>query len=180
MFVGTPEPDPMQANPLQANPLQAMALAPPEALIRLPAAPAEGQSDVSPSPRSLKTGRIKAPACRENAMENLGADCTPAKAPKPAPAVNERPAIAAIAIGRRDEPALLPSQPATAAPTPDNSAVTSEPADASPVQPIAKPPPRPPVAKKRGRAATKCNCRREINTVSRAGPIITMVDRSEW
>jgi hypothetical protein len=174
MFVGTPEPDPLQSGPLQANPLQAMALAPPEALIRLPAASAEGQSDVLPSPRSLKTSRIKPPACREDAMENLGADCTPVKAAKPALAVNERPAIAAIAIGRRDEPALLPLQPATVALPRDKSTVTSEPAAASPVQPLAKPspPPRPPapVAKKTRQHSNQVHQarRRENNTVSRS------------
>ena len=160
MFVETPEP---AATP--ANPMQAMALAPAEAL--LPAAPAEDQSGVSPSPRkSGKAARIKPPPCRENAMENPGADCTPAKAPKPAPAANDRPAIAAIAIGHREEPASLPSLPAAVPPMPDNPPVTSKAVETTPAKRAVVAPP--PSASRKARPLRNRQVqRREHNTVSR-------------
>jgi hypothetical protein len=122
-FVTSPEPDPMQA----------MALAPTEALMRVPVAPVENEPPV------IKAARMRPAPCREGAVENLGADCTPAKASKPIPAANERPAIAAVAIGHPDESGLLPSQsniPETAA-LPEDPAASAE---TAPVPALTKPP----------------------------------------
>jgi hypothetical protein len=151
VFTPGPEPDPMQA----------MALAPAEALIRLPLPPADSQADIPALPqRSIKAGRIKPPTCREDAMENLGGDCTPARASKPVPAANERPAIAAVAIGHRDEPALLPPRETmpSAAMAPDVSALPADSAEAAPVPTVTE---QPPAAVKKARPRTQHVQRRE-------------------
>jgi translation initiation factor IF-2 len=138
-----------------SDPMQAMALAPAEALIPLPARPAESPAAVPTSvQRSIKAARIKPPPCRENAMENLAGDCSPARAAKPVPAANERPAISAIAIGHPAEPASPVSpQPAVAvaATTPEGAAQAETP-EAAPA-PVTEAPPSasPPAAVKRAR-----------------------------
>jgi hypothetical protein len=55
-------------------------------------------------------------------------DCTSARvrSSRPAPAMNERPAIAAVAVSHRDDPAALPPQPAVAI-----AAIPETPPDAS-------------------------------------------------
>jgi hypothetical protein len=136
-----------------ADPMQAMALAPAEALIPLPAAPADNPAAVpTSSQRGIKAARIKPPPCRENAMENLGGDCAPARAAKPAPAANERPAISAIAIGHPAEPAPLPPpQPAaTVAATMPEVSTQAETPEAAPAPTGTEPPP---AAVKRARPA---------------------------
>ncbi len=156
VFAPGPEPDPMQA----------LALAPAEALIRLPSPPADSQADVSPSPqRSIKAGRIKPPPCRENALENLGGDCTPARASKPVPAANERPAIAAVAIGHRDEPALLPPQQTmpAAAMVPDVSALPADTAEAAPAPTVTE---QPPAVVKKARSRSTRHVQRPENARS--------------
>ena len=72
--------------------------------------------------------------CQENATEKLSSDCTPGKAytPRSVQAVNERPAISAVPIGR-DGPALLSSERATpVAATPDGPDGFAKQADAGP------------------------------------------------
>jgi hypothetical protein len=137
-----------------SDPMQAMALAPAEALIPLPVATAEAPAaEPSSSERGVKAARIKPPSCRENAMENFGGDCTPPKAAKPAPAANERPAIAAITIGHPAEPAsLVAPQPAAAvaATTPEGSAQAETP-EAAPAPETEAPPP-PAIKKTRPRS----------------------------
>jgi hypothetical protein len=127
-----------------SDPMQAMALAPAEALIPLPAVPAESPAAVPTSTqRGIKAARIRPPPCRENAMENLGGDCSPARGAKPVPAANERPAISAIAIGHPAEPAsLVVPQPAAAAiaTTPEDSAAAETP-EAAPAPTVTEPPP---------------------------------------
>lgn len=131
VFMADPDPDPMHA----------MALAPAEALVSLPssipAAPAATKGDAAFAQKTPKAGEIK-PPCRENSTEHLGGDCTPGRAQKTraVQAVNERPAIAAVAIGHRDGSAVLPSEPAipvVATPqTPEGSAMPADAADAAP------------------------------------------------
>jgi hypothetical protein len=135
VFMAGPEPDPMHA----------MALAPAEPLIRLPGSAPPAAADAVSAQRTAKAGRIKPPPCRENAMANLGGDCTPGRAPKPVQAANERPAIATVAIGHGDGPAILPSEPAIAVAatpqTPDGSAMPADAAEAPPVPAVTDLPP---------------------------------------
>ena len=136
IFMAPPEPDPMQA----------MALAPAQPLIRLPSAADESTPSADASAQTpMKASRIKSPSCGENAAESLSGNCAPARTPRPAPAVNERPAIATVAIGRQDGPALLSSEPAIAVSAmpqmPEGSAMPAESADAPPaVAPTGHPP----------------------------------------
>ena len=131
VFITDSGPDP--------DPMTAMALAPVEALSSarnvIPAGTAKMQAaeaDVVQKPP--KAGESKSP-CQENATEKLGSNCTPGKAytPRSVQAVNERPAIAAVPIGRRDRPALRSSERATpVAATPDGPDGFAKQADAGP------------------------------------------------
>jgi hypothetical protein len=137
VFMAGPEPDPMHA----------MALAPSEALLSTPPASA-------PPAKAMAAGEQKLPPCRDYVSERLGDDCSSFRIhrSRQVPAMNERPAIAAVAIGRRDEPAVLSPQPAVnvaAIPQtpPDDSAVPADSAEApapaaapaiAPVAPVAK------------------------------------------
>jgi hypothetical protein len=158
VFMADPDPDPMHA----------MALAPAQAPLDATRAPqtaaVETKSAQAPlAQRTSKSGTIKSP-CRENTTELLGSDCTPGRAarPRPVQALNERPAIAAVPIGHRDDPAVLPSLPAipvaAAPPTPaiplaaapvmpETPAAFATPAEVAPVANAA-----PAVARKKARA----------------------------
>jgi hypothetical protein len=131
VFVSSPEPDP----------LQAMALAPSQPLIRIQtAAPEATAAAAGSTERSPKAARIRPPGCRDNEAENPGTECTPVRKPKPLPAANERPGIAAVPIGHHDEAALLPSQAAT----PETAALPEGPAtvEAAPTPTVSPPPAR--------------------------------------
>jgi hypothetical protein len=135
VFVSSPEPDP----------LQAMALVPSQPLIRIQTAAPETAAPVAVSiERSLKAARIRPPSCRDDGMENLGAECTTSvSTPKPLAAANERPGIAAVTIGYRDAAALPPSQTA-----PETAAVPERPAAVEPAEAPAVTAPPPSVVKK--------------------------------
>jgi hypothetical protein len=112
-----PEPD--------HDPMDAMALAP-EALIAPKPDQLATQSEIRPvtnEPSAKKTdekganasrkeGWIK-PTCRENLGEVPEGDCTPFRVVRvrPVRAVNERPLIAAVPIGHRDDATALPASP---------------------------------------------------------------------
>jgi hypothetical protein len=111
VFMANPDPDP--------DPMHAMALAPAEALISAtrvpPTATVETKAPQLPlAPKTTNAGAVKSP-CREGTAEFSGGDCAPVRAVRPRPvlAANERPAIAAVPIGHRDDPAVLPSLPET-------------------------------------------------------------------
>jgi hypothetical protein len=153
IFKADPDPDPMSA----------MALAPVETQA--------AEAAFAQKPR--KAGGSK-PPCQENTAENLGGDCTPGKAHKPrsVPAVNERPAIAAVPIGHRDGPALLPSEPAipvTATPDgPDGSANPADAAlatDAAPASAVVESP-TPAASAKKARTRSSHVQRRDRNSYS--------------
>ena len=127
VFITDPGPDPMTA----------MALAPVEALSSainvIPAGNKMQAAEAAVVQKPPKAGGSKSP-CQETATEKLGSDCTPGKAytPHSVQAVNERPAISAVPIGR-DGPALLSSERATpVAATPDGPDGSAELADAEP------------------------------------------------
>jgi hypothetical protein len=141
VFMAGPEPDPMNA----------MALAPAEALIGTSASSAlPATAKAIEGQKAFNAGVTQSP-CRDYVSERLGDDCTSVRVHRLRPAMNERPAIAAVAIGHREDPAALPPQPAfpVAAITetpPDGSAVpaVSEEVPAAapaggPVAPVAKP-----------------------------------------
>jgi len=173
-----PEPDPMNA----------MALAPPDALaarkLVSPAARSEKPPGNAPSvqkigeegaDQSRKAGPLK-PTCRENFGEARQGDC-PVRVTRMRPprAVNERPAIAAVPIGHRDDPTMIPAPPQTrvgplpadppaepkANPPPTQLSVAEETAaDAAPAAEPAPPVPVPAVASKKPRAPVHHTSRR--------------------
>ncbi len=128
VFMADSDPDPMNA----------MALGPVEALSSVvnatPAGTARTQAaGAAFAQKPTEAGGNKSP-CQENATEKLSSDCTPGKAytPRSVQAVSERPAIAAVPIGR-DGPALLSSERATpVAATPDGPDGLAKQADAGP------------------------------------------------
>jgi len=144
VFMAGPEPDPMHA----------MALAPPEALLSTPPASAPPAKAVAAEEQKTLNAGVTAPPCRDYLGERLGDDCSAFRMhrSRTVPAMNERPAIAAVAIGRREEPAALPPQPAVSVAAipqtpPDDSAVPADGAEApapaaapatAPVAPAAK------------------------------------------
>jgi hypothetical protein len=118
-----PDPDPMHA----------MALAPSEALLSTPPASAPPANAVAAEEQKTLNAGVTPPPCGGYVSERLGDDCSSFRMhrSRAVPAMNERPAIAAVAIGRRDEPAALPPQPAVnvaAIPQtpPDDSAVPAD------------------------------------------------------
>ena len=123
VFMAGPDPDPMHA----------MALAPSEALLSTPPASAPPANAVAAEEQKTLNAGVTLPPCGGYVSERLGDDCSSFRMhrSRTVPAMNERPAIAAVAIGRRDEPAALPPQPAVnvaAIPQtpPDDSAVPAD------------------------------------------------------
>ena len=126
VFMTGPDPDPMKA----------MALASAEVSTLSPSAsPAEAKAIEG---QEILNASITPPPCRESVSERLGDVCTSARmhGSRPAPAMNERPAIAAVAIGHRDDPATLPPQSAIAV-----AAIPETPSDAAPADSGAAPSP---------------------------------------
>ena len=123
VFTAGPEPDPMHA----------MALAPSEALLSTPPASAPPANAVAAEEQKTLNAGVTLPPCGGYVSERLGDDCSSFRMhrSRQVPAMNERPAIAGVAIGRREEPAALPPQPAVnvaAIPQtpPDDSAVPAD------------------------------------------------------
>ena len=155
------------------DPLKAMALAPEQALNN--PAPAAPSLPASFTQESGATSR----SCGGAITADSGVDCTPIRMhrSRPTAAGNERPAIAAIAIGHRDEPAVLPPEPVTAAPTGSSNAdvaVTSpdapaEPAAAETPAPAKAVPPVAPARKARA-PSTPHRQRSEYARASNRGP----------
>ena len=121
VFMARPDTDPMNA----------MALAPAEAL-----SPSTSPSSASPAKAKategqeiLNAGVIQSP-CGDAVGERLSDDCASERMRKSRPvlAVNERPAIAAVAIGHREDP--VAATPQLAAPV---AAIPEPPQDASAV-----------------------------------------------
>jgi hypothetical protein len=164
VFMAGPDPDPIHA----------MALAPSEALLSTPPASAPpSQAVAAEEPKTLNAG-VTAPPCGGYVSERLGDDCSSFRMhrSRTVPAMNERPAIAAVAIGRREEPAALPPQPAVnvaAIPQtpPDDSAV---PADSAEVPAPAAAPATAPVARvaKAAPSRTRHVARREGSSSGRS------------
>ena len=121
----------------QPDPMKAMALAPPDAMSRdsgfVMPAPVDASVPIEPAqkPDAIKISR---PACQEGSA----VDCAVPNVPKLhrlrlAPAANERPAIAAMPIGRVDAPQVVPAEAAPTPSSPESASVAAapEPADVS-------------------------------------------------
>ena len=126
VFMAGPDPDPMHA----------MALGPSEALLSTPPASAPPANAVAAEEQKTLNAGVTLPPCGGYVSERLGDDCSSFRMhrSRTVPAMNERPAIAAVAIGRRDEPAALPPQPAVNVAAiqqtpPDDSAVPADSAE---------------------------------------------------
>jgi len=126
VFMAGPDPDPMHA----------MALAPSEALLSTPPASAPPANAVAAEEQKTLNAGVTLPPCGGYVSERLGDDCSSFRMhrSRTVPAMNERPAIAAVAIGRREEPAALPPQPAVSVAAipqtpPDDSAVPADSAE---------------------------------------------------
>jgi hypothetical protein len=173
VFLASPDSDPATS----ADPLHAMALAPSEALIDLkpaqpstefekrPAnAPPVQEIDEERVKTSRKVGPIK-PTCQENLGEVPQGDCPPVRVVRVRPlrAINERPLIAAVPIGHRDDPAMLPAPPTTVSPSPavppeepdtaplESTVVEATPADAAPAAEPTPPASTPAISSKKPR-----------------------------
>jgi hypothetical protein len=131
VFMADSGPDP--------DPMNAMALAPIAALgSATNAIPARTTKTQVAEPAFVqmipKVGGSNLPCKKENTVENLSGDCALNKVHKPrSVALNERPAIAATPNGRRDGPALIPSEPTIPiAATPDGAHGSANSANAEP------------------------------------------------
>ena len=123
VFMARPDTDPMNA----------MALAPAEAL-----SPSTSPSSASPAKAKategqeiLNAGVIQSP-CGDDVGERLSDDCASERMrrSRPVVAVNERPALAAVAIGHREDPPQL-AAPVAAIPEPPQDA-SAVPVDVAP------------------------------------------------
>jgi hypothetical protein len=131
------------------DPRSAMALAPAEALSSTarssPRGIAESNSGKGEFAQETPTTGAMKPRCQKNATEHLGGDCIAGQTRRPRSilALNERPAIAAVPIGHRDDPAVLPPEPAAPAvaalPEDADTATPAETPSAEPASPASLP-----------------------------------------
>jgi hypothetical protein len=145
VFMADSGPDPDAMNAMALAPVEALS----SAINATPAGTAKTETaEVAFVQRPAKAGGSKSP-CQQNIAEKLVSDCTPGKAHKPRSilAINERPAIAAVPIGHRDSPAVLPPVPAApvVAALPED-AETATPAEATPSAELTSPASPPAVA----------------------------------
>jgi hypothetical protein len=114
-----------------ANPLDAMALAPTEPLIEPKlASPEPTPANGFAAEKEAKEGARSKPICGGSLSDARAGDCIRVDIVRVRPlrALNERPLIAAVPIGHRDDPATLPS--------PSSAPVEADP---SPVAPSEQP-----------------------------------------
>jgi hypothetical protein len=162
VFVADEHPDPMKA----------MALAPPDAMTspsgQIIPAPMDASVPIEPARKPAENMTLRA-ACQDSAAVGCAAPNVPkVHRVRPTPAANERPAIAAVPIGRVDPPQPIPAEatPTPLAPEPVSVAVAPEPADvssqpeeAAPAAPAPVAPP--PAVKKQPRQRSERAERRE-------------------
>jgi hypothetical protein len=110
------------------DPRNAMALAPAEALSpsTSPSSASLAKAKATEGQEILNAGAIQSP-CHDDVGERLGDDCASERIHRSRPvlAVNERPAIAAVAIGHREDPVAVTPQltaPVAAIPEPPQEA----------------------------------------------------------
>lgn len=141
----------------QPDPRKAMALAPADALSHdlssVATGPADAALPIEPSQKAAETASVRPPC-----QESTAIDCAVPRMHRRrlAPAANERPAIAAVPIGRVDPPPVAaPAEAAPVAPAPDTAEASNAPADIAAAAPAAEAPaaeaptpPPPPAARK--------------------------------
>ena len=121
VFMAAPDTDPMNA----------MALAPAVALTSTsPSSASPAKAKATEGQEILNAGVIQSP-CGDNVGERLSDDCASERmrSSRPALAVNERPAIAAVAIGHREDPVAVTPQlaaPVAAIPEPLRAPIDSD------------------------------------------------------
>ena len=124
VFMAAPDPDPMRA----------MALAPAKDLAgaakSLPSIATDGAAAAAPAPSTDAETSLR---CRENPEQRGNCAFAGARRPRPLRALNERPAIAAVAIGHPDGPAVLRSEPEIPA---TEAAGLAKPEDAAAAMPV--------------------------------------------
>jgi hypothetical protein len=131
-----------------ADPMRAMALAPAPGLRDATPPAARTSRDIkstqAPPGHAVAKLAVDNSPCRERSAEPLGNDCAPVRVvrPRAAYAMNERPAIAAVPIGHRHDPAMLPRKPAAPVFAPEDAG-TAIPAEAAPAANPALPAPPP-------------------------------------
>jgi hypothetical protein len=127
------------------DPLTAMALAPEQAInSAAPAAPTLPVQDKSVEASFTDKGTTASRPCGGAITADSGVDCTPTRMhrSRSVQSVNERPAIAAVAIGHRDESAVLPSEPAASfAAAPNSAEISATPPEAPAESAAAETPP---------------------------------------
>jgi hypothetical protein len=158
--------------------MTAMALAPEQALnSAAPAAPSLPVQDQSVEASLTDKGTTASRPCGGAITADSGVDCTPTRMhrSRSIPSVNERPAIAAVAIGHRDESAVLPSEPAASfAAAPNSAEISATPPEAPAESAAAETPPpaefvTPPTPPaKKARARSNSNQHRERSEYARA------------
>jgi hypothetical protein len=160
------------------DPMTAMALAPEQALnSAAPAAPTLPVQDKSVEASFTDKGTTASRPCGGAITADSGVDCIPTRMhrSRSVPSVNERPAIAAVAIGHRDESAVLPSEPAASfAAAPNSAEISATPPEAPAESAAAETPPpaevvTPPTPPaKKSRARNNSNHHRERSEYARA------------
>ena len=127
------------------DPMTAMALAPEQALnSAAPAAPTLPVQDKSVEASFTDKGTTASRPCGGAITADSGVDCIPTRMhrSRSIPSINERPAIAAVAIGHRDESAVLPSEPAASfAAAPNSAEISATPPEAPAESAAAETPP---------------------------------------
>ena len=159
------------------DPMTAMALAPEQALnIAAPAAPTLPVQDKSVEASFTDKGAAASRPCGGAITADSGVDCTPTRMhrSRSVQSVNERPAIAAVAIGHRDESAVSSSEPAASlVGTPTSGDLSATPPDAPAEPAVAETPPpaeavTPAPPAKKARARNNSNQHRERSEYARA------------
>ena len=159
------------------DPLTAMALAPEQALNSAPpAAPTLPVQDKSVEASFTDKGTTASRPCGGAITADSGVDCTPTRMhrSRSIQSVNERPAIAAIAIGHQDEFAVSSPEPAASVVgAPTSGDVSATPPDAPTEAAVAETPPpaqavTPAAPAKKSRARNNSNQHRERSEYARA------------
>jgi hypothetical protein len=148
--------------------MNAMALAPAETLTSTsPSSASAAKAEAAEEQEILNAGATQSP-CRDYVSERLSDDCPSerGRGSRPVLAANERPAIAAVAIGHRDDPVAVTPQlatPVAAIPEPpqDGSTVPVDPANVAPATDFVAP------AAKHSRAGSRHVARREYSHSAR-------------
>ena len=149
-----------------ADPMDAMALAPPKALI--------ASKLVHPATQELDN-RSSAQKSDEQRAQASGTPGSPVRVVRMRPprAANERPFIAAVPIGHRDDPTMIPEEPKATAASTQLSVVNEMPSDVAAAAEPTPPAPMPTVTDKKSRPGAHHASRRNHSYGSSYGARIS-------